>query len=135
MVYCIIMIVQLVVCGPQRCVWSTEGARKLGGSFSELNSDATLPVSPHDRVLLCASTRSTASVPVLSSCSDLQLLPVLFTSLDWVLRLQGSRLTPVSGAVPGAVPTAEAGASQRGGMRQCVLFLTGVRMGFLSPLN
>ena len=34
-----------------------------------------LPVSPHDRVLLCASTRSAASVPLLSSCSGLQLLP------------------------------------------------------------
>lgn len=29
--------------------------------------------------------RSAASVPVFSSCSDLQLLPVLFTSLDWGL--------------------------------------------------
>lgn len=85
MVYCIIMIVQLVVCGPQRRVWNTEGARELGGSFSELDSDATRPVSPRGRVLLCASARATASVPVFSACSDLQLLPVLFTSLDWGL--------------------------------------------------
>ena len=46
-----------------------------------------LPVSPHDPVLLYASTHS-ASVPVfLTLVWSLQLLSVLFPSLDWALCL------------------------------------------------
>lgn len=54
-----------------------------------------LPVSPHDPVLLYASTHSAASVPVLSSCSGLSSC-CQFCSPHWtgLIPLQGSRLIP-----------------------------------------
>ena len=96
-----------------------------------------LPVSPHDPVLLYASTHSASSVPVLSSCSDLSSC-CQFCSPHWTGRCAFAGIqadTSVSGAVPGAVQTVGAGTSQPAGSEAMCAFLTGVRMGFCSPLN
>ena len=96
-----------------------------------------LPVSPHDPVLLYASTHSASSVPVLSSCSDLSSC-CQFCSPHWTGHCAFAGIqadTSVSGAVPGAVQTVGAGTSQRAGSEAMSAFLTGVRMGFCSTLN
>ena len=95
-VYCVIMIVQLVVCGPQRRVWNTEGARKLGGSFSELNSDAAPTcLSPRPCLALCFHTLCcfcTTSLILLWSPAAAS--SVYLTGLG-AAPLQGSRLIPL----------------------------------------
>ena len=93
---CVIMIVQLVVCGPQRRVWNTEGAQKLGGLFSELNSDAAPTcLSPRPCLALCFHTLCcfcTTSLILLWSPAAAS--SVYLTGLG-AAPLQGSRQIPL----------------------------------------
>lgn len=92
-----------------------------------------LPVSPRDRVFLCASTHSACSlIPPSSPRSEFQLLRVVCSSLEGTLCVGRTRAdASVLRVVHSAVQRAGAGPCQRRGNEA----LTGVSVDFFfNPL-
>ena len=130
------MRVQLVVCGPQRCLEYRRGS-EAGGSILRAQFGCH-PCLSLPTILSCFMLPHTLLLyPFFSPWSDLSSC-CQFCSPHWTGRCAFAGIqadTSVSGAGPGAVQTVGAGTSQRAGSEARCAFLTGVRMGFWSPLN